>query len=211
MKEYYSKRAAEYESIYRRDDPIRQGEQEQIKAELKAAFAGKSVLEVACGTGYWTETIAGAARQVTGIDVSTEVLEIAAAKGIPAKFITGDAFDLAAVEGEFDAACANFWFSHIEKANIRKFLEGLHGRIPAGSPVYMAVNVYIEELGGTLVHKPGSADTYKLRRLGDGSSYEIVKNYYTADELRHIFEGGAEGLRVEVGQCFWQVSYRTKG
>ncbi len=80
MNEYYSKRAAEYESIYHRNDPVRQNEQEQIKDELKKMFHNKTVLEIACGTGYWTETVAPIAKEVTGIDMSSEVLEIAVQK-----------------------------------------------------------------------------------------------------------------------------------
>jgi len=210
LKEYYSKRAPEYESIYHRDDPVRQRDQERIKNELKAAFSGKSVLEIACGTGYWTETIASVAKETTGIDASAEVLEIARLKGIPARFVIGDAYDLSAVAGNFDAGCANFWLSHVEKANIGKFLHGLHDRVGPGSPVFMADNVHIEGLGGTLIRKPGSPDTYKLRWLKDGTTHEIVKNYYSADELENIFKDFADELRIEIGQCFWWLKYKTK-
>jgi ubiquinone/menaquinone biosynthesis C-methylase UbiE len=177
---------------------------------LKLAFKNRSVLEIACGTGYWTETIASAAKEITGIDASFEVLEIAKSKGIPAKFVLGDAFNLSTIEGNFDAGCANFWFSHLEKTNIQKFLNGLHNRIKPGSPVFMADNVYMEGLGGTLVKKPGLSDTYKLRQLNDGTTYEIVKNYYTSNELKNIFKDFANELRVEFGQCFWWMTYQTK-
>jgi SAM-dependent methyltransferase len=210
MKEYYSRRAHEYEDIYHRDDPIRQHEQEQIKSELKEIFKGRSVLEIACGTGYWTEAIAAVARETTGIDASAEVLEIARAKGIPARFIIGDAYDLSAVEGNFDAGCACFWFSHVEKADIGKFLHGLHERVGPGAPVFMADNVYIEGLGGALTRKTGAPDTYKLRQLKDGTTHEIVKNYYSADELKNMFGDFADGLHIEIGPCFWWLRYKTK-
>lgn len=210
MKEYYSKRAAEYEDIYHRDDPVRQNEQERIKSELKAVFERRSVLEIACGTGYWTEAIASVARETTGIDASAEVLEIARSKGIPARFIIGDAYDLSAIEGNFDAGCANFWLSHVEKANIGKFLHGLHARVAPGSPIFMADNVYIEGLGGALISKPGSPNTYKLRQLKDGTTHEIIKNYYFTDELKNIFRDSADELHIEIGRCFWWLKYKTK-
>ena len=210
MKAYYSKRAAEYESIYHRDDPVRQSEQSQVKDELRTLFKDRKVLDVACGTGYWTETIAQVARVVTGIDVSPEVLEIAQSKGLAARFIPGDAYQLAAVEGDFDSSCANFWFSHVEKANMSKFLTGLQQRLPPDAVIFMADNVYIPGLGGVLVSKPGSPDTYKLRELSDGSRYEIVKNYYSREELETALAGFANGLRIEFGQCFWWLVYRNK-
>jgi SAM-dependent methyltransferase len=210
MKEYYSKRASEYESIYYRNDPVRQSEQSKIKDLLKVLFQNRTVLDIACGTGYWTEVIASVAREVTGIDASSEVLEIAKSKGVAAKFVLGNAYDLSTVEGEFDSSCANFWFSHIEKVNIPKFLTALHQRLPDGSIIFMADNVYVPGLGGTLVEKPNSPDTYKLRELSDGSTYEIVKNYYTRDTLKTIFKDFSDDLHIEFGQCFWWLTYKTK-
>jgi hypothetical protein len=74
----------------------------------------------------------------------------------------------------------------------------------------MADNVYISGLGGTLVKKPDSADTYKVRELSHGDTYEIVKNYYTQDELETIFRDFADELQIEFGQCFWWLTYKTK-
>jgi len=54
MKLYYSERAKEYEKVYFRDDAIRQQEQLMISGKLESVFREKNVLEVACGTGFWT-------------------------------------------------------------------------------------------------------------------------------------------------------------
>jgi ubiquinone/menaquinone biosynthesis C-methylase UbiE len=210
MNEYYSRRAEEYENIYHRDDPIRQDEQNQIKNELKRLFAGKSVLEIACGTGYWTESIAEVSRKITGIDVSREVLEIAKSKNIPAKFMLGDAFNLEKIEGNFNAGCANFWFSHIEKDKIDQFLNGFHKRIGKNSSVFMADNIYVEGIGGELIKKENSPDTYKLRKLSDGTEYEIVKNYYNDHELKIIFQKYAKKMKIKIGKHFWWLIYQVQ-
>lgn len=55
--EYYKKRANKYEEIYHRDDKIRLEEQQKIANALKDTLKGRKVLEVACGTGYWTHPI----------------------------------------------------------------------------------------------------------------------------------------------------------
>ena len=209
MNEYYSRRAKEYENIYHRDDSIRQDEQNQIKNELRRLFVGKSVLEVACGTGYWTESIAEVANDITGIDVSNEVLEIAKSKNIPAKFIIGDAYYLEKIEGNFNAGCANFWFSHIEKDKIDQFLNGFHKRIGNNSYVFMADNVYVEGIGGKLIRKENSFDTYKTRKLSGGTEYEIVKNYYNENELKMIFQKYTKEINIIIGKCFWWLFYKT--
>ena len=68
LKDYYSKRAKDYEQIYSREDPVRQSELNKIKDELISLFKNKSVLEAACGTGYWTEVISKTAKQVLAFD-----------------------------------------------------------------------------------------------------------------------------------------------
>ena len=55
LKEYYSKRAKEYDAVYRRNIPVRIKEQEYIRKEIARLFKDKYVLELACGTGYWTK------------------------------------------------------------------------------------------------------------------------------------------------------------
>ena len=52
MAAYYARRAAEYESVYAK--PERQADLRQMEAELAEPFAGRRVLEIACGTGWWT-------------------------------------------------------------------------------------------------------------------------------------------------------------
>ena len=76
--EYYSRRAREYESIY--DKPERQADLSTLRALIPSLLAGRDILEVACGTGYWTQVIAPVARSVLATDLSPAVLEIAALK-----------------------------------------------------------------------------------------------------------------------------------
>lgn len=53
---YYKDRAKEYEKKYSK--PERQEDLKSIATILQEIFADKQVLEIACGTGYWTEKIA---------------------------------------------------------------------------------------------------------------------------------------------------------
>jgi hypothetical protein len=39
--------------------------------------------------------------------------------------------------------------------------------------------------------------------------YEILKNYYDADQLRRILSPHARDLIIHVGKRFWWVNYRT--
>lgn len=207
MKDYYSRRAREYEEIYNRDDPVRQKELGIIKKELAELMEGRDVLEAACGTGYFTEVISKKARSVTAFDFSPEVIEIAKAKRLKARFLIDDAYEMKNITGTFNAGCANFFFSHIPKDKIDSFLRLFHSKLLPGAVVYMADNINVEGVGGELITKPGDVNTYKRRTLKDGSSYEILKNYYSEEELRDIFSRYSNGLEVKIGKCFWRVKW----
>ena len=168
---YYDQRAREYEQIYERDDPVRQAELAAIRTELRATLAGRRVLEVACGTGYWTQAYADVARHVVAIDAAPQVLAVAREKLLPAEkveFRTGDAYALDVQTGEFDAGVAMFWLSHVPKSRLDAFLTQFHAKLGHGATVFMADNVYVPGVGGDLVPRPDSKDTYKRRRLASG-------------------------------------------
>ena len=78
MVQYYADRASEYERIYAK--PERQSDLATLKDLIRKTFLDRSVLEIACGTGYWTEVLAGCAQSVVATDINEDVLEIARAK-----------------------------------------------------------------------------------------------------------------------------------
>lgn len=210
MQDYYGARAEEYERIYRREDAEFQQELALLAEMLKKQVEGKSVLEVACGTGYWTQIAASTARYIVGVDIRQEVLEIADSKSWPASnatFVQCDAYQLSEVTGDFDYGLANFWFSHIPKNRIESFLQSFHARLGSGANVFIADNVYVPGRGGELISHEDSEDTYKRRELADGSKHEIIKNYYSYEELNDIFKPLSQHLRIFVGSSFWYVSY----
>jgi SAM-dependent methyltransferase len=210
---YYSRRAREYEEIYHRNDPARQREQQAIANELRRVVQERRVLEIACGTGYWTRFAIETAAHVCGIDSSPEMLALARAKNLPesrVQFHRADAYDLRGVSGDFDACVAMFWFSHLPRARVELFLDQLRDRLGPDSVVFMADNILVAGIGGELVHPEGSEDTYKIRTLADGSTERVLKNYFNEKELRQIFEPYAHDLQITMGECFWWLNYRVR-
>jgi len=211
--QYYERRAREYDQMWQRDEPQRRAEQSTIAEALKGCLKNQHVLEVACGTGFWTGFAAEVAARVCGIDASPEMLALARSKRFPlgrVEFRLGDAYALEKVSGDFNAGLANFWFSHIPKTRIQEFLAGFHRRIGPGAAVFMADNVYLPGVGGRLIEHPGLEDTYKLRELADGSQHRILKNYYDAEALQRILGPLSTDLEIHIGECFWWVRYRAR-
>ena len=78
LETYYARRASEYEAIYHK--PERQADLARMRVDIPRLFVKKSVLEIACGTGWWTPLIAAQAESVLALDYNEETLEIARAK-----------------------------------------------------------------------------------------------------------------------------------
>jgi ubiquinone/menaquinone biosynthesis C-methylase UbiE len=96
MQAYYARRAPYYDEVYRK--PERAGDIAFLGTHLPARLAGRRVLEVACGTGYWTAWIAASAAQRVATDGTAEPLALA--RGRPGvegvRFEQADAYALAA-------------------------------------------------------------------------------------------------------------------
>ena len=162
MKAYYARRAAEYEKIYAR--PERHADLSLLTAAIEDACQGRDVLDVACGTGYFTVHAARRARSVTGIDANEETLAIARAKGLAnARFALADAYAIPEQPHLHDGALVTFWWSHIPLARIDEFLRGLHRHLVPGAVVLIADNTYVEGISTALSRRDDSGNTYQTR------------------------------------------------
>jgi demethylmenaquinone methyltransferase/2-methoxy-6-polyprenyl-1,4-benzoquinol methylase len=209
LKEYYAQRAREYEKVYLK--PERRGDLVALRAALEEALVGHDVLEVACGTGYWTEPLSLVARSMLATDVNPEVMELARQKSYPknnVRFQLADAFTMEGVEGEFTAGFAGFWWSHVEKSKLRPFLRGIHAWLGPGRLVVFADNNYVEGSMHAITRRDAEGNSYQTRRLEDGREYEVLKNFPDEDELRRHLNGMAEDVKLVSLTYYWLLSYR---
>lgn len=209
LQSYYAARASEYDRIYRK--PERQADLRAIERWLPPRFAGARVIEIACGTGYWTQFIAPVAAQLLALDAAAETLAIAKTR-VPAgkvAFVLGDAYALPRHVGPFDAAFAGFWFSHIPKARRREFLLGLAARLEPGAKVVLLDNRYVEGSSTPLSAPDADGNTYQTRRLDDGSTHEVLKNFPTESELQELVSGLSERTAFTAWEYYWAFEYTT--
>jgi SAM-dependent methyltransferase len=213
LEDYYRERVEEYEEIYYRDDPVRQEEQRRLAEFIKSTFSGKEVLEVAAGTGYWTQFLSQTARRIVCTDAVPETLEVARKKtfACPIEFREENAYQLSFANSSFESALAMFWFSHVPKRRREEFLVEFHRVLRNGAPVLFADNIYDPAVGGTLVRRPQDPDTYKLRRTADGREHLVLKNYFTLRALVDCFsrfDPGFTAGNVVYGKKFWYACYQ---
>jgi demethylmenaquinone methyltransferase/2-methoxy-6-polyprenyl-1,4-benzoquinol methylase len=209
--DYYQRRAREYEAIYAK--PERQTDLALLRSEVAARLAGRRVLEVACGTGYWTHVAARTAASVVATDAAEEPMRIARAKhyeNANVRFVLADAYALDERLGRFDGALAFFWWSHVPLSRISDFLRSLHRRLEPGARVLFMDNTYVEGNSTPIAERDAEGNTYQLRPLADGSQNRVLKNFPTEAELRAQLASHARAFEYRALQYYWLVDYTLK-
>jgi len=211
MVSYYAQRAEEYERIYAK--PERQDDILRLKQLLGAMCAGQDVFEISCGTGYWTEVIAPAARSVVACDINEAVLAVARAKEwgeAQVEFLRADSYALPQLNDAYSGGFAGFWWSHIPKEKLPSFLAGFHPRLEKGALVTFIDNRYVEGSSTPIYRTDSAGNSFQSRKLADGSSHEVLKNFPSEDELRAAVADVADSIEISLLEYYWLLSYRTK-
>jgi ubiquinone/menaquinone biosynthesis C-methylase UbiE len=174
---------------------------EELLAPIIAAcddlIRGKNVLEIACGTGNWTQVLAKRAHAVVAVDISPASLAIARTKLLAysnVSLIPADAYDLGDVGGPFDVLLAADWWSHIPKGAIPSFLKTIQGQLLPDSKGVLIDMAFQEHFAVDPWYYDDDNNRVSLRRLPDGSEYHVVKNFPDESELKTALAGYAKNI-----------------
>ena len=201
IKIYYGRRAAEYDRIYQLPD--RQPALRELESWISGSLAGKRILELACGTGYWTRLLAQDARQMVAVDINPEMIRIARERCqscMEVEFHVLDVYALPETLGRFDAAFMGFWWSHIPLQDIPLFLASLHVLLDKHARVVILDNHFV-------YRTDADCNTYQLRKLADGSSFEVLKNFPDSGQIQSMLSGCATGFSYRANNYYWLVQY----
>jgi ubiquinone/menaquinone biosynthesis C-methylase UbiE len=195
VKTYYERRAREYDDwvfgtglFADRDRPGWHEERERLEAAV-AALPPARTLDVACGTGWLTQHLQG---DVTGLDASESMLEVAAERMPAARFVVGDALDLPFRDVSFDRVLTGHFYGHLEETARVRFLAEARRVAPELVVVDSALHQGVEPV------------EWQERELNDGSRWEVFKRYFTADGLAAELGGGRV---LHVGTWFVAVAH----
>ncbi len=209
MARYYAERASYYERVYHK--PERQDDLRRMEAALPAHFAGRRVLEIATGTGWWTPHGARDCASWLATDLNDETLQVARSKPMPAgkvRFRTLDAYAMTGLDDErFDAAFAGCWWSHVPLARLRGWLDALHARLESGAHVVMLDNSFVQTSNLPISRRDADGNTYQQRTLDDGSTHEVVKNFPTAGEAIAALGPRARDARWIPFEHYWMLAW----
>lgn len=217
MQAYYCERVPEYDDWWWRRGRYDRGAEANARwfaeaAELYAALdnlqMGGDVLELASGTGIWTERLLARARTVTAVDGSREMIEAnrLRVRSERVRYVQADLFAWEP-EREYDGVCFCFWISHVPRERLDEFLRKVAASLVIGGKLFFADNRR-EPLALALDQELPIGDTQlTARRLQSGNLYRVVKNFYQPEQLRsHL---AAAGLRVDVRETATHFIYGT--
>ncbi len=207
---YYAKRAGILEEVYQREEC--QDDLADMQYRLGEVLADHRVLELACGTGFWTQQYADAAESVLATDINPEMLTLAEAKGLPVDKVQwqiADAFD-PQVSGSFSACFAGFWWSHVMRQDQEEYLQLLRQKLGKDTLLVLMDNNYVEGISTTIARTDLEGNTHQIRTLPDGSRQEVLKNFPTDSALRKKFAASAKEIRIVRLEHYWMLTCRLK-
>jgi protein-L-isoaspartate O-methyltransferase len=208
--QFYAKSASNHDRVY--DKPERQHDLAAMRTHVAEALRGHVVLELACGTGYWTSIIAASADSVVATDINPEMIALARLRALPAEkveFRVADAYNLPDDIGSYTAIFIGFWWSHVKREQQEKFLAHLRSKV--GDVVLVLLDdVYVEGSSDTVARTDLEGNTYQIRVAPDGERYEIPKTYPSDSALRKKMASSVREIKIVRLEYYWMLTCRLK-
>ena len=182
MRTYYEQRAAEYDDwwlgrgVFASARAARLGGRGRGRARRgRRALAPARVLDVACGTGFVTRHLRG---EVTGLDQSETMVEIAASRLPDGRAVRGDAVPLPFADDAFHRV-----FTGTSTATCSRT------SAPRSSP-RRAASRRSSSSSTPRCATAACAEEWQERKLNDGSRHRVYKRFFTAEGLASELGGG---------------------
>ena len=191
---YYDERAPEYDEVYSGGGPAfpKPGLYKQdVDAIIKMVkgFGAGSIIDVACGTGFWLPYYAGNCTKITLLDQSGKMLaeckERTKRFGIIAKcnFIHSDFFNSVFEMESFDSAVVGFFISHLRDDRMESFFQKLNDILKSGARLLIIDSVWSE-----LRQKYRQKEEIQIRTLKHGREFGVFKRYMSPKEVEEMVE-----------------------
>lgn len=209
---YYHQRAKEYDKVYL--NPEEQGDLLESAKIFEELFFQKTVLEIACGTGYWTERMAKTASLVWATDINENLIEIARNRMTSGNvtFEVADMYKLAPAE-KFEGLFGGFIWSHILLQDLDDFVNKITNLV---RPYGVIAFIDSKPVEGThhdrkrITHTDEKGNTYQTRNLEDGTEHLVLKNFPTEALLRHRLSAVAMEMNYIDLKHYWIVTCQLK-
>jgi demethylmenaquinone methyltransferase/2-methoxy-6-polyprenyl-1,4-benzoquinol methylase len=206
---YYNQRAKEYENIYAK--PERQNDLADATMILQEIFLQKNIIEMGCGTGYWTQKIAKTANRIYATDINDTVIDIAQHKEYPTNTVSFGVADFLNYEPlkTYEGLFGGFIWSHIPLQDLPPFIAAANRCVTPGGTVVFMDNNFVAGSNLPITHTDEMGNTFQTRQLADGSQHLVRKNFPSKDFILEQLQAVAEEIVFHKLEYYWIVMYRT--
>ena len=207
--DYYRARAREYDRTVdpapdEKNLPQVETELALIREALRSLPPCKEALELACGTGIWTQDLLKVAEEVTALDGAPEMLDVARTKLGGSARVRYECIDLFTWQPgrPYDLVFFAFWLSHIPLERLGRFLEKVTRATRVGGRLF----IVDEPANGKRLSGPTSPESTQTRQLEDGRSFQIIKAYYDPAAIqRNLARRGFGEFQTFSGDYFFYI------
>lgn len=206
MIDYYDARAGEYDDWWYRRGRYDRGpeanaswfsETKLVMGILDELSLRGEVLELAAGTGIWTELLAKTAMSVTAVDSSARVIALNRARvnNNRVTYVRADLFSWRPSR-LYDAVVFCFWISHVPKERLAEFVAMVSGSLRPGGKVFFVDS--LREPTGTAIDQslPAAGSQIAIRKLNGGQEFRVIKNFYDPSSIEDLFGRFDVSVRV---------------
>lgn len=208
--EYYKLQATEYHHKYYGKDTE---SDECVKADvelLQSTFRGLDVLEIACGTGFWTEMVATSANSVVATDVNPLMIKKAGQRLFHlnnVSFKVADAYDISMLKGRFNGLFTVLFWCHIPRQRIREVIMSFNKLLEPGSPVVVIDQMHDSDQG---IHKSDIHGNKLAQRRASNRNFTVIKNIPDEAQLLDDLKNISSDVKYSINSSgYWSVSWRT--
>ncbi|MCY3944886.1 MAG: class I SAM-dependent methyltransferase [Anaerolineaceae bacterium] len=192
---YYRARAAEYDQWALRQGRYDHGPElnqlwhdqvDEVRQALLRCGPLESALELACGTGIWTQELLKISQRVHAIDAAPEMLAINRAKLLSDR-VSYEQADLFTwrPQHQYDLAFCGFWLSHVPPEHMAPFLQQVAEALRPGGRLFLVDSRRAIYAGASdhSLRDPHSDSILDERKLNDGRRFTIVKVFHEPEQL----------------------------
>ena len=209
IQDYYSNIAYDIDKIYLK--PHYQSDLLLLTRDLQNICQHKKVIELACGSGYWTEKIAQTATEVLGIDINASCINLASRRKYHlnnTKFIVQDLFSKD-IDYQFESAFGAFIYSHIKIEELEYFFDSVNQLVKTGGTVIILDNKFVASNGLEIDKTDNVGNTYQIRYAKQNKQkYLIVKNYPDKKLIYSILKNRGTEIVYKEYDYFWLLTYK---
>lgn len=223
---YYKARASEYDEWFYRIGRYDRGaeinqrwstEAKIIQNTLQELGKCQSVLELACGTGIWTQELIKIGEKITAVDASEEMIQINRHKLSAIDNVANVDYQQLNLfswepQAQYDLVFFAFWLSHVPPRMLDEFLHKVYQSVKPQGKVFIIDSRFSETSSAKNHPSRNEQDINQQRKLNNGQTFEIFKVYYQPDLLEDkLIQTGFQNVEVKTTDNYFIYSSAEAG